>query len=260
VAGGTFVDVAPVKHPRHDSAVGESLTRRAAGNVLEEELRKYPRGVTVAGLLKATVAPQADLDALHARRLGEWIFSDESWRSVTARASTELATYHAAYPLRVGMAREELRNKIGVSAASFPAVVRGLVEEGRVVERDGSLAAPHHSVAVDDGGLVRLLDENALAPPSLSEAMQKTGASIETVRALAQRGDVVRVSDDVAFTRHGFTSAVGLVKEIIASDGSVTVAQLRDRMAASRRIVLALLEYLDAQHLTRRVGDARVLR
>jgi len=38
------------------------------------------------------------------------------------------------------------------------------------------------------------------------------------------------------------------------------VAQLRDRMGASRRPVLALLEYLDAQRVTRRVGDARLLR
>ena len=105
-----------------------------------------------------------------------------------------------------------------------------------------------------------LLDEHPFAPPSLPEAMQKTGTSIETVRALAQRGDIVRVSDDVAFSGQGFAAAVELVKEIIASDGSVTVAQLRDRMAASRRPVLALLEYLDAQHVTRRVGDARVLR
>jgi selenocysteine-specific elongation factor len=53
---------------------------------------------------------------------------------------------------------------------------------------------------------------------------------------------------------------MSLVKEIAASQGSVTVAELRDRMGASRRPVLALLEYLDAQRVTRRVGDARVLR
>jgi selenocysteine-specific elongation factor len=38
------------------------------------------------------------------------------------------------------------------------------------------------------------------------------------------------------------------------------VATLRDRMGASRRPVLALLEHLDAQRITRRVGDQRVLR
>ena len=260
VAGGTFVDVSPRKHPRHDSAVRESLVRRAEGHVLQEELSKYPRGVSVAALLKASTSPQSDVDSLRARRLGDWIFSDEAWSSISSRASQELEAYHGAFPLRPGMAREELRSKLGVPAASFASVVQGLVEDGRVVERNGSLAAPNHAVDLEDAGLVRLLDENPFAPPSLPEAMEKTGTSIETVRALAQRGDIVRVSDDVAFSRQGFAAAVELVKEIIASDGSVTVAQLRDRMAASRRPVLALLEYLDAQHVTRRVGDARVLR
>jgi selenocysteine-specific elongation factor len=264
VAGGTFIDIAPRKHPRHDSAVRESLAGRAAGNVLQEELRKYPRGVTVGALLKATVAPQADVERLQARRFGDWIFSDDAWQSIAARATHELEAFHGAYPLRPGMAREELRSRLGVAAASFPSVVVGLVEDGLVVERNGSLAAPAHVVELESSGpaadLVRLLESRRFAPPSLPEAMQEAGANEELVRALAQRGDIVRVSDDVAFGKDAYESAVLMVKEIIAANGSVTVAQLRDRMGASRRPVLALLEHLDAQRVTRRVGDARVLR
>jgi selenocysteine-specific elongation factor len=90
--------------------------------------------------------------------------------------------------------------------------------------------------------------------------MQLSGAGEELVRALVQRGDIVRVGEDVAFTKDAYESAVELVREIIAASGSVTVAQLRDRLGASRRPVVALLEYLDSQRVTRRVGDARVLR
>ena len=56
IAGGRFIDVTPRKHSRHDVELGKSLDRRAAGNVMQEELRKYPRGVTAAALLKATMA------------------------------------------------------------------------------------------------------------------------------------------------------------------------------------------------------------
>jgi len=265
VAGGSLVDIAPRKHPRHDSAVRESLVRRAAGDVLQEELRKYPRGVTIGRLLKATVAPEADVSKLHARRVGEWLFSDDAWQSIATRAARELEAFHGAYPLRPGMAREELRSRLGVAAASFPAVVRGLVEDGRVVERNGSLAAPAHSVTLDPttgpaAELVTLLARESFTPPSLGEAMQQTGATEETVRALVQSGEIVRLSSDVALTKNAYASALELVKELIQANGSVTVAQLRDRMGASRRPVLALLEYLDAQRVTRRVGDSRVLR
>ena len=98
------------------------------------------------------------------------------------------------------------------------------------------------------------------APSTAFGRSEKSGASTEVVRALERRGDVVRLSDDVAFTRDAYEKAVGLVKEMVAASGSVTVAQLRDRMGASRRPVLALLEHLDAERVTRRVGDARVLR
>jgi selenocysteine-specific elongation factor len=265
VAGGRFVDVAPRKHPRHDSAIRESLVRRAAGNVLQEELRKYPRGVTIGALLKATLAPPADVEKLRARKLGEWVYSDEAWTAIASRASNEVQAFHSAHPLRPGIGREELRSRLAVPAASFPSVLKGLVEDGRVIERDGSVASPEHKVALEttDGPAAELLDllgKEPFAPPSLPEAMQKSGATPEIVRALTQRGDLVRLSEDVGFTREGYQAATALVKEIIAADGSVTVATLRDRMKASRRPVLALLEHLDSQRVTRRVGDTRVLR
>ena len=260
VGGGVFVDVAPRKHARHDSAVREALASRAAGDVLEQELRKYPRGVTVSALLKATVAPDADIEKLRARRVGEWLFSDEAWTAIADRAARELATYHGTHPLRPGMAREELRSRLGVSPAAFGPIVAGLVEDGRVVESNGSLAAPGHRVEVDGTELLKVLGREPFAPPSLADAMHESGATDELVRALSQRGDIVRVSDDVAFTKDAYGAAVVMVKELIAANGSITVAQLRDRMGASRRPVLALLEHLDAQRVTRRVGDARVLR
>lgn len=265
IAGGTLVDVHPRKHSRHDGAARESLERRAAGAVLQEELRKYPRGVTVGALLKATRAPEADLAALDARRIGEWLYTPAAWRAIADGATHELEAFHASHPLRPGMGREELRSRLGVPPASFSSAVQGLLQDGRVEERDGALAAPGHRVELHEtdgsaASLLELLGRQPFAPPSLAEATQETGASAEVVRALAQRGEIVRVSDDVAFTKDSYQAAVAMVREIISTGGSITVAQLRDRMGASRRPVLALLEHLDAQRVTRRVGDARVLR
>jgi selenocysteine-specific elongation factor len=265
IAGGRFIDVAPRKHSRHDSAVTASLERRAAGDVLQEELRKYPRGVTVAALLKATMAPEGDIAALDARRVGDWLYDSGAWQAIADQAATELTGYHSAHPLRPGMPREELRNRLGVAPGSFASVVQGLIEDGRVAEQDGSIATPDHRVELHSPGgpaalLLDLLGRQPLAPPSLSEAIKQTGASPEVVRALAQQGEIVRVGDDVAFTKDAYATAAAMVREIISSAGSITVAQLRDRMGASRRPVLALLEHLDSERVTRRVGDSRVLR
>ncbi len=45
-----------------------------------------------------------------------------------------------------------------------------------------------------------------------------------------------------------------------AEHGSITLAELRDDLGASRRIAQGLLERLDADGFTRRDGDRRVLR
>jgi selenocysteine-specific elongation factor len=266
IAGGSFADVSPRRHPRHDERVRESLERRAAGDVLQEELRKYPRGIAAQALLRATLAEDADASRLEARRAGQWLFAPEAWAALQARSRRALEEYHRAHPLRAGMPREELKSRLGLAPATFGPVLAALSAEGVLADRGGEVALPGHRVEIDPaaggpaGRLLELLDAQPFAPPSLPEAMRAAGASAEVVRALAQRGELVRLSEDVAFTRAAFDSAVSLVREVVAAEGSVTVASLRDRMSASRRPVLALLEHLDAQRVTRRVGDARVLR
>src|SRR5438552_3308201 len=120
------------------------------------------------------------------------------------------------------------------------AAVQGLIDDGRIVERNGSLASPDHSVVLETRAgpaaeLMSLLGRQPFAPPSLPEAMQKTGASDELVRALVERGDVVRVGDDVAFTKEAYASAVVMVKEIIAVGGPRSGLGLRHVSRATRR-------------------------
>jgi selenocysteine-specific elongation factor len=266
IAGGTFADVNPRRHPRHDERVWESLERRAAGDVLQEELRKYPRGITVQALLRATLAEGAEVSELAARRAGQWLFAPEAWENIAGRAIRALDEYHRSHPLRAGMPREELKSRLGLAPAALTPVLSELAADGVLAERGGGLALPSHRVEIDPaaggpaGRLLQLIATEPFAPPSLAEAMRESGASAEVVRALVQKGDLVRLSEDVAFTRAAYDEALGLVRAMVASEGSVTVATLRDRMGASRRPVLALLEHLDAQRITRRVGDQRVLR
>lgn len=268
LAGGRFTDVAARRHPRGDVGVTESLARRAAGEVLQEELRKYPRGITSAALLKATLAEDAlseAVDALEARRAGGWLFAADAWDALVRRAVSALDEYHRRNPLRGGMPREELQSRLALLPAAYGAVLGVLSRDGVVVERGGEVALPGHSVSIDSAGgpaakLLEVVGRGRFAPPSLPEAMREAGAGPELVRALVQQGSLVRVSDDIAFTREAYDAAVSLVRSVAERDGSVTVASMRDAMGASRRPVLALLEHLDSQRVTRRVGDERILR
>ena len=60
--------------------------------------------------------------------------------------------------------------------------------------------------------------------------------------------------------REALDAVARTVTELIGRDGSITIATLRDELQTSRRYAQALLEALDAERVTLRVGDERVLR
>ncbi len=93
-----------------------------------------------------------------------------------------------------------------------------------------------------------------LQPPAL-----EPGAAA-AIAALVEQERAVRAGRDLAFTAEAFATARDAAVEIARGGGSVTLAQLRDRLGISRKYAQALLEAMDANGVTRRVGDARVLR
>jgi selenocysteine-specific elongation factor len=53
---------------------------------------------------------------------------------------------------------------------------------------------------------------------------------------------------------------VDQVRAYLIEHKTITVAQVRDLFNTSRKYALALMEYLDAQGITKRLGDERTLR
>ena len=82
----------------------------------------------------------------------------------------------------------------------------------------------------------------------------------EVLGVLINQGRVVRVNESVVFAASAYRQMTDEILEHIRTKGSITVADARTMFNTSRKYVLPLLEYLDQQHITRRVGDDRVLR
>ena len=94
-------------------------------------------------------------------------------------------------------------------------------------------------------------------PPSRAEL----GADVAQLPALIQAGVAVRIGRNL-YAHH---DALGVVADrvgaIIANEGAVTLARLRDELGTSRKYAEALLEHLDQARYTKRLpDDRRVLR
>jgi selenocysteine-specific elongation factor len=94
-------------------------------------------------------------------------------------------------------------------------------------------------------------------PPSRSEL----GDAVAHLPALIQAGVAVRIGRDLYAHRDAIAAVADRTGEIIANEGAVTLARLRDELGTSRKYAEALLEHLDSARYTKRLpDDRRVLR
>jgi selenocysteine-specific elongation factor len=179
-----------------------------------------------------------------------------------------LIDYHAQYPLRPGMAREELKSRVQGREKWSPKlfnelVARGategaLAEIGEVLCRPGFriVFTPAQQAKVD--GLLAAFRKQPYTPPSMAESVVQTDPEI--ISALMHQGTLIRLNEDVLLLGETYEEMVGRIVAFIQANCSMTVAQVRDEFNTSRKYALALMERLDEQKVTRRVGDERVLR
>ncbi|NOX62050.1 MAG: selenocysteine-specific translation elongation factor [Chloroflexi bacterium] len=284
VGGGLIVDPNPRRRHRRRRAElfarFELLLKGDPADLLEATLHQAGP-LTAPELLKRVDLPRDEarraLDELLASDRVQPLVPDDAnaplitrrgWTTLRDRLQNLLSDYHKMHPLRMGMPREEVKSRLqpksGWSLKVFNAIIARAVAEGALVERQAFLAAadfrvrftPQQQAAVD--ALLATYHQAPYAPPSVKQSIERVGENV--FNALVEQGALVRVAEDVAFARETYESMVESIRAYIREHGQITVAECRDLFQTSRKYALALMEHLDQARITRRVGDARVLR
>jgi selenocysteine-specific elongation factor len=277
VAGGIILDVAPRRHRRRDVAVLASLSAREdadSATAVALELAKHPVGLSERELagrlglpidqLAGVLQSLADRGAIH-HTGPNWI-SQSHWNAISERITGILAAYHRAQPLRRGIPKEELRSKSALPADVFAGALADLVRAATLVERGSDVALSSHRQGLSPeqtaatGAFLAELELQPFNPPPLSELLRRHRLTPALLQYLVEERRVVRVNDDTVFARSAYDAAVSRLRSHLRQHQTLTVAAARDVLGSSRRYVLPLLEWLDAQKITRRVGDDRILR
>jgi selenocysteine-specific elongation factor len=197
-----------------------------------------------------------------------------TWEALAAGLETVLAAYHAANPLRAGMPREEVKSRLAqgldparrarFSAKVFAAAVALAVEQGRVGAAGALVRLPGHRVRFSPAQHTRVqallagFRRDPYNTPSPKEAAAQVGDDV--LAALIEQGELVAAAPDVLFLAETYSAMVERIRAHLQAQGKITVAEVRDMFGTSRKYALGLMEFLDAQGITRRVGDERVLR
>lgn len=210
------------------------------------------------------------------RLVGECWFAEHIWQAFADEAVALVRAYHAQYPLRSGLSKEEWRARLHLSSKLASDVFVVLQNERRLQAVDTE--APKGDKAQSLRSRIRVPDfvprftpeqqqqvEHLLSrlaaqpymPPGRVEVEALVGA--EVLNALIEQGRILQLADGVLFTREAYEEAVQRLVAYIREHGTMTVSEARDILNTSRKYILPLLEHLDVLRITRRQGDERVL-
>jgi selenocysteine-specific elongation factor len=280
IGGGTVLLPRASKHRRKNGDVLGLLTLVERGSPIERiehAIRSGGKtGVPVSELpthagVEAPQAEQATNELLNAgriRRIGNVLVHDEAFDTVKTEMVGCLRHYQKSHRLRWGMAKGELRNRLGdVSGELFSAVFDTLVGEEQVFVRkdrcrvdSSDIDLPPEEARLKEETERRILEAGFNVPLvkelASSDAAKKT---IDILQILVEEGKLVKVTSELYFHSRRIEEAEKLLTSFLSQNARMQVAEFKDLIKSTRKYAVPLLEYFDKKGVTRRDGDVRVL-
>jgi selenocysteine-specific elongation factor len=290
IAGGRVLDNAAVKHKRKDAAAARKYLQELTGADNARRVRLYLESAGAGGLTfkdlqarsgwRKTVLQKAldeNLEKRAAVKAEEVFIARTPFENLKAKTLSAIEDFHRKEPLKNGILRETLRERVFAYLAPeiFRAVLQNLEAEKKIVsEKDFVRAAAHNlELSGEEKILRRRLSEiyakaNLEVPKleeALGEAVKNTGADTQHARKIFQlllnSGEIVKVSDEFYFSKDALDNLKNQMREFAekTEDRLIDVPAFKDLAGISRKYAIPLLEFFDRERVTRRAGDKRLI-
>lgn len=195
------------------------------------------------------------------------------WKDLLGSVAASVDNFHREHPESLGFSIREIDSELErrLAASSAKSVVQAL--RGYLLaqlcaqgfrQRGGAIARidfrptlpPHLMLA---GARVRqLLNMEPLEPPAVKE-IAPDAASAQALRFFLDTGEAIEISPELVLSTRAYIQAVERIRATLQRRGPSTVSELKQALGTSRRIMVPLLEKLDREGMTFRVGDRRHL-
>jgi len=280
IGGGRVID--PLPRPRRRAEI-------AALQACENE----SEAVAIARFLRESAAAGLSLDALAARmtlpaeatkglmaevrsaiplRGAPDHFVDAAvLEGLEQLALDRVTQHHVKDPLAKGLSKEELRRRVFSKAHPevFETALARLVSAGKVTETADLVALKAHRVqlsgpedaarAAIEGALLAAGLEGVSLPNLHVQLRQDQKACENAVRVLVQEKAAERIGPGLLMARGALEKFRADARERFKSGAKLDVAEVKELTGLSRKYVIPLLEWLDRERVTRRVGAERIV-
>jgi selenocysteine-specific elongation factor len=281
IGGGMVLDASPLVRktsPQEKILFLEKMDKGGPEEVLAARIqRRGKQGLTVAtaiaetGWTRERVASSVAALLAEAKimRASDLFLSAETFGAASAEVLAAVTAFHNYNPLVPGIGRETLRERLDLGPEVFSAILDSLVRDKRLeIKGEQVRAAGRGVVMKDEEAESKKIIESAfssagLKVPSLRDVL--AGLKVDKTRAqkivtlLLRDKVLVKISEDLVFHRDALEALRQRMLAQKAASPKIDVARFKDLAGVSRKYAIPLLEYLDREHVTRRVGDERVI-
>jgi selenocysteine-specific elongation factor len=276
IGGGVVLDAAPILRTPERKEFLNILASGNAEKILEARIaRRQHQGISISKLVAETGWAKSVIEAklqsaLKSGRLvkaGELFLHSPALESLKAQAASVVGEFHKKNPLVGGISKEELRAQLNATPEVFEAVA-GMLGSEKKLEVIGDLVRlPGRGVVMkDDEAESKKKIEEAfvsagLQVPALPQVI--AGLKIDRVRAqkivtlLLRDKILIKISDELLFHRSALDTLRRQMATYKLTSSRIDVAKFKELTGVTRKYAIPLLEYLDRERVTRRIGDAR---
>ena len=286
IGGGVVLDNLAARHRRNDAQAVrflEMLEHGSREDILRAWVSAQPRGLDLGeiiartGWLEPEIRAAADkLEAAgHVRILSDQPFvlaSAESIADCTRRLREVVERFHKANPLLPGISREELRGRAAkaVRPELFRVALDGLVASKQIELAGDTLRLAGREIALQPEEarakeqIAQEFERAGLTVPHVAEVLSKLPVEAKRAQKLLQilirEKTLVKVADDLVFHASALKRLFDLLAGYKRQHGErLPIAAFKELTDVTRKYAIPLLEYLDRERVTRRVGDERVI-
>jgi len=283
IGGGVVWDASPLAKVKAEVR-DQFLTAAAAGDpekiLLGRIARRAYAGLALQNAVAETGWRRETIEAKlrgpltrgTVRRIGDLLIDAGAALALNQLLAAAVGRFHEQNPLAPGISKETLREKLGLrlSAEVFGAALESLIREKKLaVAGEFVRAAGRTEVAMnDEEAESKRVIESAFASAGLKVPFLRdvlAGLKVDRVRAqkivtlLLRDKVLIKISEELVFHQKALDELRRSMAAEKLKSPKIDVARFKDLTGVSRKYAIPLLEYLDRERVTRRVGDERMI-
>lgn len=274
IGGGIILDPNPEKHKRFDIEVIETLSNiEKLGDEFVIEKLVYESLLPLSEEEIKRKANVVDIGKFSLKNLiklkleeKDYFYHLEKYEEMCLRTKEILEDFHRKNPLKEGISKEELKNKLfGDIKSKLCDFIFELMEKEEIIKIKNQLVAlKDFKVVLNEEQeklkerIIKIYRDSKFEPPKLSE-LEGYPEIIPMVEYLVNIGELVKLDEEIFLSKDNYEEAQNVLINYLKENKEITLAVYRDLLNTSRKYAMAILEYFDSIKLTKRIGDVRVL-